>query len=81
MRMVNGLSFLTVLQTLLRLDEPNDIVVICEDNTWYFYINSSFLVEIYDDSIGSGYMGLASGLEDTDKATFEFTFFEIDLLD
>ena len=65
----------------IKINESNDIVVICENNTWYFYVNSGFLAEIYDDSISSGYMGLASGLDDTDYATFEFTFFEIDLLE
>ena len=66
---------------LIETDDSNDIVVICENNNWYFYINSGFVDEVYEDTLGGGYLGLAAGLDDTDKAVFEFTFFEIDLLD
>jgi len=54
------------------LEATNHLIVICEGDRYYFYVNGTFLVEVTDSTLDSGNIGLLAGTFDEPGVVVHF---------
>lgn len=63
---------------VILADETNRVEALAEGGHFSFYVNGEWLADYEDQTIGSGYCGLAAGIEDAGvSAAWEFDNFEL----